>query len=199
MARSRWKSTAGPERKKRLFALLTGPRRAWTTCQMEKCVGGYGEDTSGQIRRGVFGMGLKDTINAFGQGTITSFKNGKKHRCTLTDVENLALESAQTVSRTDKQEFRNTHGGTVIEIEVNNPDVRIPFIDSLRQQLQMRVSLRGIMTNPRAPLFSEIYEAAVRMSLSTRYRRIEVLVDQRVDSAFLLYSTKDNHSTRYGG
>ena len=39
--------------------------------ELERCVGGYGEDTSGQIGRGVFGMGLKDTINAFGEGSIT--------------------------------------------------------------------------------------------------------------------------------
>jgi sensor histidine kinase regulating citrate/malate metabolism len=41
----------------------------------------YGEDTSGQSGRGVFGMGLKDTIIAFGgEGTITSFKDGKTYR-----------------------------------------------------------------------------------------------------------------------
>ena len=43
--------------------------------RLERCVGNYGGDTSGQIGRGVFGMGLKDTINAFGTGIVTSFKN----------------------------------------------------------------------------------------------------------------------------
>jgi hypothetical protein len=116
--------------------------------QLEKCVGGYGEDTSGQIGRGVFGMGLKDTINAFGEGTITSFRNGKKHCCRLSNIEDLDIIPAQVVSRADKQEFRNATGGTVVEIAVHNPEVRIPLIDSLRQQLQMHVCLRGIMTDP---------------------------------------------------
>ena len=116
--------------------------------QLERCVGGYGEDTSGNIGRGVFGMGLKDTINAFGQGIITSFKNGNRYRCSLTNVEDLDLESPRALNRSDKSEFRNTDGGTVIEIEVNNPEVRIPLIDSLRYQLQTHVCLRGIMTDP---------------------------------------------------
>ncbi len=45
--------------------------------QMERCVGNYGEDTSGQAGRGVFGMGLKDTINAFGQGRLLPSKREK--------------------------------------------------------------------------------------------------------------------------
>jgi hypothetical protein len=115
--------------------------------QLERCVGGYGEDTSGNIGRGVFGMGLKDTINAFGEAIITSFKNGSRYRCSLANVEDLALESPRPVTRADKGEFRNTDGGTVVEIEVNNPEVRIPFVESLRSQLQMHVCLRGIMTD----------------------------------------------------
>src|SRR6185437_16256868 len=73
--------------------------------QMEQCVGGYGEDTSGQMGRGIFGMGLKDTINAFGEGTITSFKDGKKHRCVLTNVEDLEIDSPRVITGADKKEF----------------------------------------------------------------------------------------------
>ena len=116
--------------------------------QLERCVGNYGEDTSGQIGRGIFGMGLKDTINAFGEGTIISFKEGKKHRCVLTNVENLELTPGRTITGADKKEFRNAGGGTIVEIEVQNPRVRIPQIDSLRQHLQRHVCLRGIVTDP---------------------------------------------------
>jgi len=116
--------------------------------QMERCVGDYGEDTSGQIGRGVFGMGLKDTINAFGKGTITSFKDGFKNCCSLENAEDLAYQRPQSVSRADERVFHNSAGGTVVEITVQNPEVRIPLIDSLRQQLQMHVCLRGIMTDP---------------------------------------------------
>lgn len=115
---------------------------------LEKCVGTYGEDTSGQVGRGVFGMGLKDTINAFGEGAITSFQNGRKYRCTLENVEDLAIEPSREVSNADKREFRNVSGGTIVEIVVQNPKVKIPLIDSLRQQLQTHVCLRGIMMDP---------------------------------------------------
>src|SRR6185437_11979825 len=73
--------------------------------QLEKCVGNYGEDTSGQMGRGIFGMGLKDTINAFGEGTITSLKDGKKHRCVLTNVEDLEIDSPRVITGADKKEF----------------------------------------------------------------------------------------------
>ncbi len=116
--------------------------------QLEKSVGGYGEDTSGQVGRGVFGMGLKDTINAFGEGTITSFRDGKKYCCSLTNAEDLELVTGRSIDRSDKRDFRNTAGGTVVEITITNPEVRIPYVDSLRQQLQTHVCLRGIMTDP---------------------------------------------------
>lgn len=116
--------------------------------QLEKCVGSYGEDTSGRVGRGVFGMGLKDTINAFGEGAITSFKNGFKYLCRLRNVEDLELDSPQKVTSNDKSAFRNATGGTSVEIVVQNPKVKIPLIDSLRQQLQTHVCLRGIMMDP---------------------------------------------------
>jgi hypothetical protein len=113
--------------------------------QLEKCVGSYGEDTSGQVGRGVFGMGLKDTINAFGEGSITSFKNGFKYLCRLKNVEDIELEEPSDITKHDREGFRNSSGGTSVEIVVQNPKVRIPLIDSLRQQLQTHVCLRGIM------------------------------------------------------
>lgn len=115
--------------------------------QMERCVGNYGEDTSGQSGRGVFGMGLKDTINAFGQGMLTSFKEGKKFSCVLHNVEDLDIHPPHAIAAVDRKQFRNATGGTTTEIVVENPKVRIPLIDSLRQQLQTHVCLRSIMTD----------------------------------------------------
>ena len=115
---------------------------------MEKCIGSYGEDTSGQVGRGIFGMGLKDTINAFGEGVIVSFKNGKKYGCNLCNVEDLEIDRPSPVSRSDRTQFPNSTGGTVVEIVVQNPKIKIPYIDSLRQQLQTHVCLRGIMMDP---------------------------------------------------
>src|SRR5712671_2293566 len=84
--------------------------------QMEQCVGGYGEDTSGQSGRGIFGMGLKDTINAFGDGGITSFKQDQKFHCDLTDFEDLRIEEPCKVTRRDKADFRNNGGGTEVQV-----------------------------------------------------------------------------------
>ena len=135
-------------RKKQTVIRIVDFAEGMDEVQLERCVGNYGEDTSGQVGRGIFGMGLKDTINAFGEGTITSFKDGKKYSCILKNVEDLEIAQGRQVTGADKKQFRNASGGTVIEIVVQNPKVRIPFIDSLRQQLQRHVCLRGIMTDP---------------------------------------------------
>ncbi len=115
--------------------------------QMEQCVGGYGEDTGGNAGRGIFGMGLKDTINAFGDGVITSFKDDQKFQCELTDFENLNIEEPRKISRSDKANFRNSARGTDVQVLVTNPNVRIPLVDTLRQNLQTHVCLRSIMTD----------------------------------------------------
>jgi hypothetical protein len=146
--------------------------------QLEKCLVGYGEDTSAHVGRGVFGMGLKDTIVAFGEGTITSFKNEKKYRCSHTNVDDLALEPAQAVTRSDKKEFRNTTGGTIVEIAVRNPEIRIPQMDSLRRQLQMHVCLRGIMTDPTRTLVLRDLRSGSADDLRYETPENELLVDR---------------------
>ncbi len=145
--------------------------------QMEKCVGSYGEDTSGQVGRGIFGMGLKDTINAFGEGTIIAFKNGMKHTCVLTNVEDLEINRPRVVSGSDKKEFRNVSGGTIVEILVQNPKVRIPLVDSLRQQLQMHVCLRGIMSDPSRKVLLRDLRSGSAAELSYKPPEGEVLLD----------------------
>lgn len=116
--------------------------------QMERCVASYGEDTSGKVGRGVFGMGLKDTINAFGQGSITCFQNGFCFACRLSEYDVLDIDQPRRISRNDLKEWRNTNGGTTIEIVVENPKVRIPQIETLRQQVQTHVCLRPIINDP---------------------------------------------------
>lgn len=113
--------------------------------QMERCVASYGEDTSGKVGRGVFGMGLKDTINAFGKGVITSFREGFKFTCRLSGYEDLEIEQPKRITKSDSRQRRNTNGGTTVEIVVENPKVRIPQIETLRQQLQTHVCLRSIL------------------------------------------------------
>ena len=145
--------------------------------QLEKCVGSYGEDTSGQVGRGIFGMGLKDTINAFGGGTIIAFKDGMKHTCVLTNIEDLEIKSPRVVSSSDKKEFRNASGGTIVEILVQNPKVRIPLVDSLRRQLQMHVCLRGIMSDPSRKVLLRDLKSGRAAELSYKFPEGEVLLD----------------------
>jgi Histidine kinase-, DNA gyrase B-, and HSP90-like ATPase len=145
--------------------------------QLEKCVGSYGEDTSGQVGRGIFGMGLKDTINAFGEGTIVAFKDGMKHTCVLTNVEDLEIRSPRVISGADKKQFRNASGGTIVEILVQNPKVRIPLVDSLRQQLQMHVCLRGIMSDPSRKVLLRDLRSGSAAELSYKPPDGELLLD----------------------
>ena len=144
--------------------------------QLERCVGSYGEDTSGQVGRGIFGMGLKDTINAFGEGTIVAFKDGVKHTCKLTNVEDLEIKTAR-VSGSDRKEFRNSARGTVVDILVQNPKVRIPLVDSLRQQLQTHVCLRGILSDPSRKILLRDLRGGSAAELSYKSPDGEILLD----------------------
>ncbi len=122
-------------------------------------------------------MGLKDTINAFGEGTIIAFKNGMKHTCVLTNVEDLEINRPRVVSGSDKKEFRNVSGGTIVEILVQNPKVRIPLVDSLRQQLQTHVCLRGIMSDPLRKVLLRDLRSGSAAELSYKPPEGEVLLD----------------------
>ncbi|HEY5055777.1 MAG TPA: hypothetical protein VII58_06430, partial [Acidobacteriaceae bacterium] len=148
-----------------------------TDADFEKCVGSYGDDTSGQVGRGVFGMGLKDTINAFGEGTITSFKNGAKYHCTLKDVDDLSLHPARSITSADRKEFQNASRGTVVEIVVKNPKVKIPQIDNLRLQLQTHVCLRGIMSDPSRTVVLRNLRAGNADPISYEFPEGEALLD----------------------
>lgn len=147
--------------------------------QLERCVGSYGEDTSGQVGRGIFGMGLKDTINAFGEGTIVAFKEKMKHACFLTNVEDLEIKPPRVITGSDRKEFRNTSGGTVVEILVQNPKVRIPLVDSLRQQLQMHVCLKGIMSDPTRKILLRDLRGGSAAELSYKLPEGELLLDSK--------------------
>lgn len=69
--------------------------------RMKEAIGKYGEETSGEMGRGVFGMGLKDTINALGKGSISSIKDGRLYRCVLRDYTELLVYPPRTVPRRD--------------------------------------------------------------------------------------------------
>ena len=165
-------------RKKQTIVRVTDWAEGMSDAQLEKCVGSYGEDTSGQVGRGVFDMGLKDTINAFGEGSIISFKGGQKNECSLTNVEDLEIQSPRPITNGDRQNYRNTSGGTVVEIVVQNPRIRIPLIDSLRQQLQTHVCLRGIMIDPDRTIVLRDLRGGSADELRYRMPEGEALIDK---------------------
>ncbi|HXF48507.1 MAG TPA: hypothetical protein VNL73_03650 [Verrucomicrobiae bacterium] len=114
--------------------------------RMDECVGYYGENVSGDTGRGFFGMGLKDTIINFGEGEIKSIKDAKYYRCKL-KADDFTLYNPTTADKRIRKELSIPNNGTVVEILVTNPRVRIPYFENLREDLQNHILLRLIMSD----------------------------------------------------
>jgi hypothetical protein len=69
---------------------------------MKECVAKYGEDTSRGGGRGVFGMGLKDALIAFGGGEVISFKHGKKWQCRVAANGDYVIGAPQKITVSDR-------------------------------------------------------------------------------------------------
>lgn len=117
--------------------------------EMKKCIGEYGEDTSRGGGRGVFGMGLKDTIIAFGSGEVVSFKHGKKWQCNVAANGHYEISESKRVSVADLKDFPNHETGTSIKACIKPGDLRIGQFDTLKSNLQTHVCLRTIMRDPK--------------------------------------------------
>jgi hypothetical protein len=117
--------------------------------EMKKCIGEYGEDTSRGGGRGVFGMGLKDTIIAFGSGEVVSFKHGKKWQCDVEANGHYEISEPRRVSVADLKDFPNHETGTSIKARIKPGDLRIGQFDTLKGNLQTHVCLRTIMGDPK--------------------------------------------------
>ena len=117
--------------------------------RMKEAIGKYGEETSGEMGRGVFGMGLKDTINAFGEGSVSSIKDGRLYRCVLRDYTELSVYPARVIRGKDRDVLGVPVNGTLVEIRITNPKVRVPQFETLKRDTQTHVCLRGILSDPR--------------------------------------------------
>jgi hypothetical protein len=110
----------------------------------------FGGDTSGftagKSVRGLFGRGLKETIVAFGRGTITTVKNGRK-------VQTRVWSEGQRSFYDDEMLLKETstteENGTTVKIEVENPKYKIPQINKFQEQLERNYALRDINSNPK--------------------------------------------------
>jgi hypothetical protein len=116
---------------------------------MKECIAKYGEDTSRGGGRGVFGMGLKDTLIAFGGGEVISFKHGKKWQCNVAPNGDYEIGSPQRITGTDRRSFPNHESGTVVRAFIKPGQFQIGRFDTLKANLQTHVCLRTIMCDPK--------------------------------------------------
>jgi hypothetical protein len=122
---------------------------------MDLKVGNYGEATSGfqegHSVRGLWGRGLKDAFFGLGRGSVCSIRDGVFHRCSLTIANGKPIyqrEKGVRSSRAIRRQYAFATGnGTVMEIVISRPDVRIPQFDTLRRMLEKHFELRAIMSN----------------------------------------------------
>jgi hypothetical protein len=122
---------------------------------MDVKVGNYGEATSGfqegHSVRGLWGRGLKDAFFGLGRGSVCSIRDGVFHRCSLTIANGKPIyqrEKGVRSSRAIRRQYAlPTGNGTVVEIVISRPDVRIPQFDTLRRMLEKHFELRAIMSN----------------------------------------------------
>jgi hypothetical protein len=117
--------------------------------EMKKCITEYGEDTSRGGGRGVFGMGLKDTLIAFGTGEVISFKHGKKWQCNVAADGNYEIKQPKQISIADLKDFPNHEAGTAVRTHIRPGQLKIGQFDTLKGNLQTHVCLRTIMCDPK--------------------------------------------------
>jgi hypothetical protein len=122
---------------------------------MDLKVGNYGEATSGFQQghsvRGLWGQGLKDAFFGLGRGSVCSIRDGMFHRCSLTIANGKPTyqrEKGVRSSRAIRRQYNlSTGNGTVMEIVISRPEIRIPQFDTLRRMLEKHFELRAIMSN----------------------------------------------------
>ncbi len=117
--------------------------------EMRECIGKYGEDTSRGGGRGVFGMGLKDTLIAFGEGEVISFKHGRKWECTVEANGHYEIQQSKWIRPADRKAFQNHEGGTCVRARIRPGQFPIGQFETLKADLQTNVCLRTIMCDPR--------------------------------------------------
>jgi hypothetical protein len=114
---------------------------------MKECIAKYGEDTSRGGGRGVFGMGLKDTLIASGGGEVISFKHGKKWQCSVAANGKYVIGAAQKITGFDRKMYPNHERGTIVRAFIPPGQFQIGRFDTLKANLQTHVCLRTIMSD----------------------------------------------------
>lgn len=117
--------------------------------EMETCITEYGGDTSRGGGRGVFGMGLKDTLIAFGEGAVASFKHGKRWQCDVAGNGDYTIHPPKQLTPADLKDFPNHERGSAIQAIIKPGQLQIGQFETLKTNLQTHVCLRAIMSDPK--------------------------------------------------
>ncbi len=124
--------------------------------RLDLCVGTFGEFTSGVKEglavRGYFGRGLKEAMLGLGKGAVYSIWDNKFSKCSIEiegGVPRYKREKPIRASQAIRSQFGIPVGnGSIVDITITRPDIRIPQIQGLRTALERNYSLRDILSNP---------------------------------------------------
>lgn len=151
-----------------------------SSLDMDKKVGVYADATSGfaegELVRGLWGRGLKDSVFGLGHGNIQSIQGGSLNTCSLLIRNGKAMyerEPSRTASPAIRQQLGIISGnGTIVEITVSRDDVRTPLFDKLRRSLEHHFEIRSILGNPRRQVILKQITAngAVKQEILLSYK-----------------------------
>jgi hypothetical protein len=146
---------------------------------MDKKVGVYADATSGfkegELVRGLWGRGLKDSVFGLGHGAIQSIHDDSFNSCSLLIRSGKAMyerEPSRAASRAIRKQLGiNSGNGTIVEIIVSRDDVRTPLFDKLRRSLEHHFEIRSILGNPNRQVILKHIAAsgAVKQELRLSY------------------------------
>jgi hypothetical protein len=148
--------------------------------QLDHKVGTCGAATSGfkegRSVRGLWGRGLKDAFYGLGHGYVESFWENTFNRCSLSikrGVPTYERDEPVRATRVVRKQYDVPSGnGTIMEIIVSRPDLRVPQFEHIRRSLERHFELRTVMGNPkRLILLRELDgRGKVRQEIALGYR-----------------------------
>jgi len=126
--------------------------------------------TEGRSVRGLFGRGLKETIIALGRGRITSVKDRIKVSTEVwfDKTEKKPKYDDVQLAKIEKTDEAN---GTLVEIFVDNPRIKIPSFRKFKEQLSTHFALRDIISSSEREIIL-IFEDETKGGTPTKYEEI---------------------------
>ena len=120
--------------------------------QMDERVARYGGRTSGREGsrgvRGQLGRGLKEAMVGTGYGKLRSIKEGYLYECAVDSEARYYPEEPVKVTPRIRGELGVLENGTEVVLRADNPNIRIPQFEKLKEFLSKYFSLRNILQDP---------------------------------------------------